>query len=243
MKNLQGRHIALLLALVTAASLAGARDRDKAAVRTLLLSEHPRRAAHSVYVMGQVVTVLRFEHPCDPARTRLLGWEGRFEPLVVTGRKVILEPLRDLDSDERVSLVVTLADGTEVPFLLAPPHEEEWGWTDQQVNVFKDQSSYDSVLSALYDTLKEKQALKAENERLRSEETSVDHAFASLLVKGAEKQTPFKVKQTWSVKEADAEITVATYSGKGKAAVLFTLKNHDPRQPWKLGSRPYRAGV
>jgi regulator of replication initiation timing len=55
-----------------------------------------------------LVTVLRFEQPCDPANTKLLGGEGRFEPLGVVGKKVILEPLRDLDEDEGISLLVTL---------------------------------------------------------------------------------------------------------------------------------------
>nr|WP_244237097.1 DUF2381 family protein [Corallococcus llansteffanensis] len=49
-----------------------------------------------------------------------MGGEGRFEPLGIVGRKVILEPRQELDSDEGFSLMVTLADGREVPFLLRP---------------------------------------------------------------------------------------------------------------------------
>lgn len=138
-------------------------------VRTLLLSEHPDDATHRVYVKGQVVTVLQFEQPCDPARTRLLGWEGRFEPVGVVGRMVVLNPLRDLAEDEAIPLLVTLADGGEVPFLLRPVNPEERRRPDQQVNVFKDRESYSAMASALNDALKEKQALKQQVERYRQE--------------------------------------------------------------------------
>ncbi len=117
------------------------------------------------------------------------GWEGRFEPLLVGGNKVVLEPLHDLDLDERIPLLVTLADGTEVTFLLAPPSLEE-KITDQQVNVFKDRESYDAVLSSLYDALGRERVLEEENERLRKEETSEDHALAALLATGANKSRP-----------------------------------------------------
>jgi len=59
---------------------------------------------------------------------------------------VVLEPLRDLGRDEGVPLVVTLVDGTVVPLLVRPPRREHWGWTDYQVNVFKDRENYNAVL-------------------------------------------------------------------------------------------------
>ena len=118
----------LSLFFLASVAMAGAPD-ARLEVRTLLLSDHPFRATHKIHVSGQVTTVLRFEQDCDPARTKLLGWEGRFEPLLVGGRKVVLEPLRDLGEDERIPLLVTLVDGTEIPFLVSPPRSEEWGWT------------------------------------------------------------------------------------------------------------------
>jgi hypothetical protein len=223
MRNPLLARIVLLLALMAPAALA--RERDPVGVRTLLLSEHPGHAAHRVYVRGQVVTVLRFEQPCDPANTRLLAGEGRFEPLGVVGKKVILEPLRDLNEDEGVVLLVTLVDGTEVPFLLRPPKSEEWGWTDQQVNVFKDQESYDSMRSALNDALKENAALREEIERFQKEETSEDHALAALLAKGAVDQTPFIVADRFSGEDADAKTVAKLFRGKGKAALVFEIKN------------------
>jgi len=78
-----------------------------------------------VYAPRGQVTVLRFEQPCDPNKTKILGWEGRFEPLACVGKKVILEPLKDLASDEGVHLLVTLADETVIPFLLRPPLRED----------------------------------------------------------------------------------------------------------------------
>ncbi len=221
----------LLLVLVTSAALA--RDRDKVTIRTLLLSEHPGQWTHTLHVTGQVVSVLRFDQPVNPARTRMLGWEGRFEPLLVGGNKVILEPLHDLALDERIPLVVTLADGTEVPFLLAPPLLEE-KITDQQVNVFKNRESYNAVLSSLYDALQRERVLEEENERLRKEETSEDHALAALLATGASKQTPFIAKRRWVYKEADVDVEVVVFSGKSKAAVVLNIKNQDPEQSWQL---------
>lgn len=223
-----------LLLLVLVAFSALAREREKVAVRTILLSEHPDDATHRVHVKGQVVTVLRFDQPCDPTRTRMLGWEGRFEPLGVVGRKVILEPLRDLASDEGVPLLVTLADGTEIPFLLRPPRTEEWGWTDQQVNVFKDRESYESMFSVLNEALKENTALREEVERFRKEQTSEDHALAALLASGAVAQTPFTVAHVVADKDADAEVVATLLSGKGKAAVVLKLKNLDSEQPWSM---------
>jgi uncharacterized protein (TIGR02268 family) len=222
----------LLVALVASIALPG--DRDKLAVRTLLLSEHPDEATHRVWVQGQVVTVLRFEQPCDPTRTRMLGGEGRFEPLGVVGRKVVLEPLRNLAPDEAVPLLVTLADGTEVPFLLRPSAPDEGRWTDQQVNVFKNRESYKAMSSALNDALKKQRVLEEQVERYRKEETSEDHALAALLASGAEKQTPFKIEDRFSGKDADAEVDAVLFRGQGKAAVVLKIKNLDPNQPWSM---------
>jgi uncharacterized protein (TIGR02268 family) len=222
------------LLLVLLASVARAHGREQVAVRTLLLSEHPGDSTHRIYVKGQVVTVLRFEQPCDPARTKILGWEGRFEPLGVVGKKVLLEPLRDLDSDEGVPLLVTLKDGTEIPFLLRPPSHETAAWTDQQVNVFKNHESYEAMYSALMDALKEKQVLKEEVERYRHEETSEDHALAALLASGAVAQTPFIVEDRFSGKDADAKVSTTVFRGKGKVAVVFKLKNRASAQSWSM---------
>jgi hypothetical protein len=50
-------------------------------------------------------------------------WENllgslRFEPLLVGNGTVVVVPLRDLDSEDRIVLRVTLVDGTEVLFTL-----------------------------------------------------------------------------------------------------------------------------
>ncbi|MCP3144408.1 DUF2381 family protein [Pyxidicoccus xibeiensis] len=222
----------LVVLFLLVAFTASARERESAAVRTLLISDHPAQEAHRVSVSGQVATVLRFDQACDAARTRLLGWEGRFEPPAVMGKLVVVVPLRDLAEDERVPLLVTLADGTEFPFLLGPPREGQR--VDQQVNVFKDRKSYNAVLSSLYDALGRERILVKENERFRKEETSPDHALAALLASGAVTQTPFRPIRTWLFKEDDADIHIVAYSGRLKAAVLVTLRNHDPKRPWRL---------
>jgi hypothetical protein len=166
----------------------------------------------------------------------MLGWEGQFEPLGVVGNKVILEPLKDLASDEGFPLVVTLADGTELPFLIRPPKNEEWGWTDQQVNVFKNRESYAAMHSALRDALKAKSTLEEENSRYRKEETSEDHALAALLASGAVAQTPFTIASYITGMDDDTRIKATLFRGKGKAAVVFTIKNLAPEQPWSMKS-------
>jgi uncharacterized protein (TIGR02268 family) len=227
-----------VLAVVLVSSVAVARGPyDKVVIRTEKISDHPANPTSSVYVSGQVATVLRFEKDVDPMKTQLLGWEGRFEPLLVGSKKVVIEPLRDLNRDEAVPLLVTLVDGTEIPFIVKPQSFEEWGWTDHQVNVFKDPKSYNAVLSELYDTLKKERALSEENQRLKKEENSVDHAYATLLANGEVKKTPFLRKKSWRSKNDDMDIRVEVFEGPGKAAVLVHLRNTyygGSSEPWKF---------
>jgi hypothetical protein len=175
-----------------------------------------------------------FEKDVDPTKTQLLGWAGRFEPLLVGSKKVVIEPLRDLNRDEAVPLLVTLVDGTEIPFIVTPPSREDGGWTDHQVNVFKDPDSYNAVLSSLNDSLKRERQLREENKRLKQEETSVDHAFAALLIKGQWKKTPFRSEDVAVLKDGDMGIEVETFSGPGKAAVVVRLTNTYSDDPWRF---------
>jgi uncharacterized protein (TIGR02268 family) len=230
MPSLPPRWAVLLLVLVASVAVAGG---HLPVERTLILSEHPRDEAPRVYVGGRVATVLRFEQPCDSARTKMLGWESRFEPLGVTGKMVVLYPLRDLKPEDRLMLRVTLADGTEVPFTVtANPQTFADREVDQQVNVFRDREGYDAVLSSLNDALKRERALEEENARYRKEEHSVDHALAALLMKGAERMTPFNMAQKWVRKDGDVAMEVRVFSGKAKAAVVVQISNHGPDAPW-----------
>lgn len=222
--------VLLLLASVARAQEPGL----KTEIRTLFLSEYPAQATDNVYVSGRVSTVLHFEQECDPARTRLLGWEGRFERLLVGGKKVVLEPLRDLGEDERIPLLVTLADGTEIPFLVRPPFRDSWGWTDHQVNVFRNHESYNAMHAALNDSRKREFKLNEENQRLKREENSVDHALATLLVNGEVKKTPFRRERAAVLKDEDIDITVELFSGPGKAAAVVHLTNTYYDEPWRF---------
>ena len=225
----------LCVVLVASAALAGD-ERDKISARSILLSEHPRETTHRVYVKGRIITTLRFEKPVDPSRTKMLGWEGRLEPLAVVRDKVILEPIHDLDDDEGIPLVVTLVDGTEVAFLLRLPSRQGWSSTDQQVDVLKNLESYAAMHATLMDALKSNDVLTEENQRYREEETSQDHALATLLASGAVVQTPFKVVDRLSGKDEDTEIDAQVFQGKSKAAVVFKIKNIATRQPWRMKS-------
>jgi uncharacterized protein (TIGR02268 family) len=223
----------LLVALTASVALARGPD-DKTVIRTLMISEHPGDPTHGVYVSGQVATILRFEQEVNPAKTKLLGWEGRFEPLLVGSKKVVLEPLHDLGNDERVPLLVTLMDGTEISFLVGPPPREDWAWTDHQVNVFKNKESYNAMYSALNDSLQRERKLGEEIERFRKEENSVDHALATLLANGEVKKTPFRRERKAVLKNEDMDIMVEVFSGPGKAAVVVHLTNTYNEEPWRF---------
>ncbi|WP_257460863.1 DUF2381 family protein [Archangium lipolyticum] len=223
------------LLIVLMASPALARDEaEKLTIRTLKVPAHPGQEAPSIYVSWQVVTALRFEKEVDPEKTKFLAWEGRFETPLVGGKKVVLEPLRDLDDGEALPLLVTLVDGTEFTFLVKPKRREDWGWIDYQVNVFKDHDSYNEILSSLYDSLNRERKLSEENERFKKEENSVDHAYAILLANGQVKKTPFRRVRFWRSKNEDMDTRVEVFEGPGKAAVVIHLKNTYYGESWKL---------
>jgi len=198
--------------------------------RNLYLSDHPRSEAPRVYVAGRVATVLRFEQPCDTAQTKLSGWEGRFEPLLVGGRSVLLVPLHDLAPEDRFPLVVTLADGTRVPFTVVTREER----VDQQVNVFPDREGPEAMLASLYDALGRERRLEEKVERYEKEENSVDHSLATLLAKKAESLTPFRYDKKWLLKGEEVTLEVQRFTGRGKVALVFQVTNLDPDQPWSL---------
>ncbi|MFP2927711.1 DUF2381 family protein [Pyxidicoccus sp. 3LG] len=228
-----------LLLVLVASSGAQAKDKyDEPLLRPIMLSEHPSDGTHSIYVKGQVVTTLRFEQPVEPTKTKMVGWEGRLEPLAVVGNKVLLEPIRDLNKDEGIPLVVTLADGTEIPFLVRPPwSKSDAGWPpilDQQVDVFKDRESYASMHAALKEALKKNDALTEDNERYRKEENSIDHAYATLLANGQAKKTPFRFVASARPKDPDMGMLVEVYSGPGKAAAVITLTNTGYGDTWEF---------
>ncbi|HEX8824423.1 MAG TPA: DUF2381 family protein [Archangium sp.] len=217
--------------------MAVAKDGREPNERNIYLSDHTSRGAPDVYVVGGILTVLRLEQPCDPARTRMLAWEGRFEPVECVGKRVLLEPLRDLESEDRLMLLVTLADGTELPFTVTSRQETTDDRTgDQQVNVFRDREAPKAVLASLYDSLRREGQLRAEVERYRKED-SVNHSLAGLLAKGDTKQTPFRQRYTALFKSptgVELHVSVLASRNRDKAAVVFKVKNNSPTEPWSL---------
>src|SRR5687767_5253072 len=164
------------LLVVLMASVAVAKEREPVS-RNLYLSDDSRDEVRPVYVAGERVTVLRFQQPCDGAGTKMLGWEGRFEPVECAGKKVLVEPLKDLEPEDRFLLVVTLADGKELPFTVTARE----GRFDHQVNVFPDPETPEATRKRLTDAHERERILEKENERFRKEGTSVDHNLAALL--------------------------------------------------------------
>ncbi|RKH43610.1 DUF2381 family protein [Corallococcus sicarius] len=203
--------------------------------KSVYLSKNPKEEATELYVAGGVATTLRFPTASDPTRTKLLGWEGRFEPLLVGGRSVVVVPLRDLAPEDRFILLVTLLDGTEIPFTVTSAKPQ----VDSQVDVYPDPEAPDAVRQALAEKRKEVRTLRAENHQKREEETSVEHALAALLAQNEIAMTPFKEAQKWLQIENEIEIAVSVLVPKGKVAqrkvaVVFTMKNKDPVRPWTL---------
>jgi hypothetical protein len=221
----------LLIALV--ATAAGAKGREPNE-RNIYLSDHLSQEAPDVYVVGGIVTTLSLEQPCDAARTKMLNWEGRFAPVACVGNLVLVTPLRDIKPEDRFMLLVTLADGTELPFIVTSRQKGISDRTgDQQVNVFRDREAPRAVLASLYDSLGRERELQAKLERLTKED-SVDHALAALLVKGATAQTHFVEVQRRLVREGNAQVHVRTFAGNKKAAVVFDIKNQDQEYDWTL---------
>jgi hypothetical protein len=175
-----------------------------------------------VFVAGQVATVLRFEKVCDPARTVLApGWDRYFEPLIVSGGTVVLIPLRDIQPQDRVPLMVSFFDGTALPFAVTSRSEQ----TDQQVNLLQTGETRQALRWRLTDALREKRVLGVENERYRKEALSADHALAGLLATGAEELTPLiEVSSQW-IEKGSTKTKARFFGGKGKAAVVFQVTN------------------
>jgi uncharacterized protein (TIGR02268 family) len=227
MRNLLPFRSALLLVLV--ASVAMAKEREPVSLN-LYLSDDARDEVRPLFVAGEMATVLRFQQPCDRAGTKMLGWEGRFEPVECAGKSVLVVPLKDLGPEDRFLLLVTLADGKELPFTVTARE----GRFDHQVNVFLDPETPEAIRKRLADSRARERALEKENERLRKEGASVDHAFATLLANGVVKQTPFVQDHKGLIKEDNVEMIVRVFSGKSKAAAVFEITNKSNDKPWSL---------
>jgi len=99
----------------------------------------------------------------------MLGWEGRFEPVECVGKKVLVEPLKDLKPEDGFLLVVTLSDGKELPFTVTARNEQ----FDHQVNVFPDNETKGALKSRLTYAESRERVLEEENERFRKEASSI----------------------------------------------------------------------
>ena len=199
--------------------------------RSIYVSKGAKAEVPELFVAGEVVTTLRLDTPCDPSRTKLLGgWEGHFEPVLAGGRSVVIVPLRNLAPGDRFQLLVTLADGTELPFTLTASKS----FVDRQVNVFPDPESPEALRSALEESRQENKALREENLRREEEETSTNHALATLLLTGKTLMTLLKENQKWSLGDEALKATTLIYEGDGRTGVLLHVTNLDPKRPWKL---------
>lgn len=222
-----------VLPLVLVAFAVSAKEREPE-IRNVTLPDGPDEIARSIFVAATIATVLRFEKEVDPARTEMVGWRGRFEPLLVGGNKVVVEPLYNLTSEDRFQLVVTLMDGTQMPFTLQAAGTER---VDHQVNLFWDRESDNYLRASLASALARERLYREQAQQYEQEDT-IDHALASLLAKGAIKLTPFNVRQSWLLKDeaegSEIQVFVYTSRKRDKVAVVFAVKSLDPAAPWRL---------
>ena len=240
---------AVLLAFLAVSTAAGAHPKPiptkySSVHRVLFLSNDPASKVPELYVAGRVVTILRFEQPCDRERTKLMGWEGRFEPVECVGKKVLIEPLKDLKPEDRLLLLVTLADGTELPFTVTASETRR----DMQVDVYPDPESPEAVRLTLEEQRKENKRLRAqarihkdELERIAGVAGSEDHALALLLIRDKASLTGFKELDKTLLRDEGAEILVSTLvatekSTNRKVAMVFQVTNKDPDRPWVTDS-------
>jgi uncharacterized protein (TIGR02268 family) len=240
---------AVLLTLLAVSTAAGAHPppipRKYSSVhRALFISKNPASKVPALYVAGQVVTVLRFEQPCDPARTKMLGWEGRFEPVECVGKKVLLEALHDLEPEDRFVLLVTLADGAELPFTVTGSATRR----DMQVDIYPDPASPEAVRVAFEETRKENKLLRAKVRRQEDEErwknellNSAEVSLATLLAKDEISLTQLKELDNRLLRGEGVEILVSTLvpidkMAKRKVAVVFEVTNKNPEKPWVFHS-------
>lgn len=200
--------------------------------------EQPDQPVQTIHVAGEVATNLMLPSEVDPAQTKLVGGEGRFEPLMISGRSVVVVPLRDLAFDEGFSLIVKLKDGAAIPLNLRAPRRHES--TDGQVDIYLNQDETPAVRHALQLVRSRVEELAAENERHVQEELSVDHALAALLARDKSELTPFTMAGHKLLQGSDVDLKVVTFRPRnrkvnlGKAAVAFSVTNKDPKKPWEL---------
>ncbi|HVE87946.1 MAG TPA: DUF2381 family protein [Myxococcales bacterium] len=198
----------------------------------------PDQPVPSIHVAGEAATNLMFPGDVDPERTKLVGGDGRFEPLMISRRSVVIVPVRDLASDESFSLLVTLKDGTEIPFSLKAPRAHDT--TDGQVDVHLDQDDDQAIRRMLLSTRSRMEKLTAENERHAQEELSADHALAALLAGGKVQLTPFAVYNTKLLEDDGVALKVVLYKRRipkidlDRSAVVFELTNNGDKRAWEF---------
>lgn len=148
---------------------------------------------------------------------------------------MVIVPVRGLAPDDRFLLLVTLADGTSLPFTVTAGKDA----VDGQVDVFPDPQSPEAMRAELQAKQVENGVLRAENRRYRQEEVSAEHALATLLANNQAVLTPFQVEEKWrpGAPDIEGEISILLPRGRvvrGLAAVVFEITNLAPERPWRL---------
>lgn len=197
-------------------------------------SDEPVQAVH---VAAEVATTLVLPADVDSLSTRLVGGDGRFEPLMIAGRTIVIIPLRALAEGESFSLIVGLKTGLRIPLTLRRPNHHDP--TDGQVDIYLNQDEAPAIRRALELARSRLTTLTAENERHVQQEGSVDHALAALLAQDRVDLTPFKMAGAKLLQDSDVDLKIVTFIPKkgtdpGKGAVVFRVTNKDSRASWEL---------
>jgi uncharacterized protein (TIGR02268 family) len=199
-------------------------------VRDIFLPSQQDGPAPDIYVDARHATVLRFEDSLVPVSVHVPDWKGRFEQPLAHGQSVLLVPLVKLHEHERIPLLITLQDGTPVPFsLVASP-----AIPDQQVNVLLRSGSCTDVRHQLESERERREALQQQLQDSERERSSPEHALAVLLSDERTENLFKAADKTDRIELAGVNIEIKRFRLEHLSAVLFILKVSDPGLPWTL---------
>jgi uncharacterized protein (TIGR02268 family) len=233
----------LFLPLLVPALAASAADAP--GFRELLISGQ-EQTPPEIHVTSGEPTLLRFNAPVDPERTRLGACADGFEPLVITGGTLLLQALGAVDGCEHVPLSVVLEDGSEFSLALVLRPEE----VDLHVRIRRASASEGSAESPRAEhtaCIEESASLREENARLRVDNRrcrrqqeareSTEAALLRVVSEAEEKGAPILKSHTLTYPLGRMQATVTIYHAAGYMAlhVRVTDTAVPPKQPWKLG--------
>lgn len=201
--------------------------------RTVLPGLEERdKPVSEIRVSGGVPTFLHLPSDVNPRRTAITGGQGRFEPVTVCGRFVIITPLKDLAPNERFSMNVTLGDSTRIPLSLTAP--AEGGRTDGHIEVHLDSKSTAALRASLEYERWRADAYLASYRKLLTKHKSQHDAWALIFASGRAEDTKFVQVKTRPFRFAEVQGQMATFINGEDVAVVLTVLNQPDSASWSI---------